>query len=177
MASSPHHRPRPRILQWNCRSLRRRHAELAEHRSLRDFDILALQETRARAEDLSLRGFIGYSGPAVCAENSCSDVPCTDADHAPGAPRTALYVRASIAHACISCERFCDDDVECVAVTVRMGGVDTSVVCVYVRPNVSCDFAFVPHLAAALSTDCVVCGDFNAHHNSWGSAKVDLRGR
>ena len=177
MARDLSNRPRPRILQWNCRSLRRRHAELAEHKSLHEFDILALQETYARAEDLTLHNFIGYSGPTTCALSDCSDAPCTDPGHPPGSPRTALYVRAALAHTCIPCERFCDDAVECLAVTVRVGGVDTSVACVYVRPSLRCDYAFVPRLAAALTADCIVCGDFNAHHNSWGCGLTDLRGR
>lgn len=127
MMASDRHESRPRILQWNCRSLRRRQAELAAILPLRDYDVLALQETYARAEEVSLPGYIGYSSPTQCALAECNSVPCTDISHPPGKPRAALYIRASLAHAVVPTERFCCSTVECVAATVRVDRVDTSV--------------------------------------------------
>ncbi|XP_070395457.1 uncharacterized protein [Dermacentor albipictus] len=168
---------RPRILQWNCNSLRRRHAELAEQLPLHDYDVLAFQETYARAEEVSLPGYIGYSSPTECRRDDCDAAPCTDAAHPPGSPRAAVYVRVSLPHALIATEHLCCAVVECVAVTVRVRGTDTSVASVYVRPALQCDMTFLSRLAASLARDCVVCGDFNAHHGCWGSAKTTIRGK
>lgn len=39
------------------------------------------------------------------------------------------------------------------------------------------NMSFLPCLAASLARECVVCGDFNPHHGSWGSARTYTRGK
>ena len=155
---------RPRILQWNCRSLRRRQAVLAAILPLRDYDVLAFQETYVRVEEVSLPGYIGYSSSTQCALAECNSAPCCDTAHPPGKPRAGLYIRDTRSCACPHRTfMLCD---ECVAPTVRVDGVDTSVASVYVRPVVAASCAFVPRLVAELARDRVLCGDFNTHHVS-----------
>ncbi|KAH8034558.1 hypothetical protein HPB51_025681 [Rhipicephalus microplus] len=120
---------------------------------------------------------MGYSEPTTCALSSCSNAPSIDPCHPIGSHLTALYVRTALAHTCIPCELFCDDAAECLAVTVRVDGVETSITSVYVRPSFRCNYAFVPQHTVALTADCIVRGDSNAHHHSWGCALTDLRGR
>ncbi|XP_049527273.1 uncharacterized protein LOC125947034 [Dermacentor silvarum] len=91
-------RRRPSVLQWNTNSLRRRHAELCAHLLQCDFDVLALQEVYTVAEDLRLPGYTGYSGATTCSTQSCMDAPCLEGAHKKGKPRTAIYVRSSLAH-------------------------------------------------------------------------------
>ncbi|KAK8766157.1 hypothetical protein V5799_007062 [Amblyomma americanum] len=160
--------PRPRIRQWNCRSLRRRHAELVQLLPRIDCDVFALQETHVRAEEIKIPGYIGYSGPTSCAASSCSAVPCYDAAHRTGAPRTAIYVRTSLPHVVVSVGDLVSDAVECCAVIVRVRNTDTAVASVYVRPGVSWNAAFVEKLSDRLGKDAVICGDFNAHNTHWG---------
>ncbi|XP_075556524.1 uncharacterized protein LOC142588571 [Dermacentor variabilis] len=56
MASTPVEQ-RPRICQWNVRSMRRRHPELADGALSDGCDVLALQETHVRPGELNLPGF------------------------------------------------------------------------------------------------------------------------
>ncbi|KAK8761644.1 hypothetical protein V5799_027089 [Amblyomma americanum] len=169
--------PRPRIRQWNCRSLRRRHAELVQLLPRIDCDVFALQETHVRAEEIKIPGDIGYSGPTSCATTSCSAVPCYDAAHRTGAPRTAIYVRTSLPHVVVSVGDLVSDAVECCAVIVRVRNTDTAVASVYVRPGVSWNAAFVEKLSDRLGKDAVICGDFNAHNTHWGCQGTNRRGR
>ncbi|KAH7971352.1 hypothetical protein HPB49_022336 [Dermacentor silvarum] len=59
--------------------------------------ILALQESYARAEEVSLPGYIGYSSASDCAMPDAA--PCSVDAHPPGRPRVAVYVRAALPHA------------------------------------------------------------------------------
>ncbi|KAH7985113.1 hypothetical protein HPB49_026590 [Dermacentor silvarum] len=124
---------RPRILQWNCSSLRPRHAELAERLPLHYTDVLALQETHARAEEISLPGYIGYSSASDCALPECAAAPCSDDAHPPGRPRVAVYVRATLPHVRVPTDHLCSAMVKCVAVTMGVRDTNTSVSSVYVR--------------------------------------------
>lgn len=121
--------------------------------------------------------YIGYSSPTQCARPECTSVPCGDALHPPGKPRAALYIRTTLPHALIPTEHYTSETCECVAATVRVDGVDTSVVSVYVRPVAAATYAFVSPLLAALSRDHILCGDFNADHVSWGDTSTEVRGR
>ncbi|KAH8026660.1 hypothetical protein HPB51_023678 [Rhipicephalus microplus] len=59
----------------NCRSLHCHQAEHAAIPPLRDYDVLALQETYARAVDVSVAGYIGYSSPTVCTSQAQHYMP------------------------------------------------------------------------------------------------------
>lgn len=171
---------RPRILQWNVRSLRCRHAELSTQLLRREYDVLLLQETYARVGTLNLPGFVGYHSTTQCELEECSAVRCSTPSHPPGTSRASVYVRADLPHAAVDIEDILCDTLEAVALTVRIGSTDTSVASVYVRTsNYSArwDTQFVCRLADRLNRDAVIGGDFNSHHTSWGSGVTNHRGR
>lgn len=171
---------RPRILQWNVRSLRCRHAELSTQLLRREYDVLLLQETYARVGTLNLPGFVGYHSTTQCELEECRAVRCSTASHPPGTSRASVYVRADLPHAVVDIEDILCDTLEAVALTVRIGSTDTSVASVYVRTsNYSArwDTNFVCRLADRLNRDAVIGGDFNSHHTSWGSGVTNHRGR
>ncbi|KAH7973709.1 hypothetical protein HPB49_004060 [Dermacentor silvarum] len=168
MASTPREQ-RPRIVQWNVRSMRCRHPELAGGALIDGCDVLALQETYVRAGELNLPGFVAYHSATSCQQASCTASPCVDPSHPAGRSRASLYVRAGLAQAEVNvCDLPCAN-VECVAVTVRVGATDTCVASVYVRSCAAC--------LTVLGGDLVVCGDFNSHHTAWGSNHIDCSGR
>lgn len=171
---------RPRILQWNTRSLCRRHAELAQQLLRREYDVLLLQETYTRAGSLDLPGYIAHHSTTQCELAACQEVRCSATSHPSGRSRASVYVRADLPHAAVDIEDILSDGIEAVAVTVRMGGTDTSVASVYVRHKrfqALWDTDFVHRLVSRLHRVAVICGDFNSHHISWGCADTDRRGR
>ncbi|KAH7959372.1 hypothetical protein HPB49_010624 [Dermacentor silvarum] len=176
MASTPREQ-RPRIVQWNVRSMRCRHPELAGGALIDGCDVLALQETYVRAGELNLPGFVAYHSATSCQQASCTASPCVDPSHPAGRSRASLYVRAGLAQAEVNvCDLPCAN-VECVAVTVRVGATDTCVASVYVRSGRRWDTEFVCRLSDRVGGDLVVCGDFNSHHTAWGSNHIDCSGR
>ncbi|KAH7959819.1 hypothetical protein HPB49_014043 [Dermacentor silvarum] len=107
----------------------------------------------------------------------CDAALCSVDAHPPGRPRVAVYVRAALPHARVPTDHLCSAMIECVAVTVRVRGTNTSVASVYVRAGARrAEYSFVVRLTALLSPDTVVCGNFNAHHRDWGSARSNARG-
>ncbi|KAH7946002.1 hypothetical protein HPB49_018844 [Dermacentor silvarum] len=179
MASTPREQ-RPRIVQWNVRSMRCRHPELAGGALLDGCDVLALQETYVRAGELNLPGFVAYHSATSCQQASCTASPCVDPSHPAGRSRASVYVRAGLAQAEVNvCDLPCAN-VECVAVTVRVGATDTCVASVYVRSGRRWDTEFVCRLSDRVGGgggDLVVCRDFNSHHTAWGSNHIDCSGR
>ncbi|KAH7979624.1 hypothetical protein HPB49_010213 [Dermacentor silvarum] len=124
MASTPREQ-RPRIVQWNVRSMRCRHPELAGG-ALIDGNVRA----RGGAQPA---GFVAYHSATSCQQASCTASPCVDPSHPAGRSRASLYVLAGLAQAEVNvCDLPCAN-VECVAVTVRVGATDTCVASVYVR--------------------------------------------
>ncbi|XP_037577084.1 uncharacterized protein LOC119459352 [Dermacentor silvarum] len=176
MASTPREQ-RPRIVQWNVRSMRRRHPELADGALLDECDVLALQETYVRAAELNLPGLVAYHSATSCQQASCTASPCADPSHPAGRSRASLYVRADLAQAVVGVDDLSCGFFECVAVTVRVGPTDTSVASVYVRPGRRWDTELVGRLADRVGGDLVMCGDFNSHHTAWGSSRDDDNGR
>ncbi|KAK8775201.1 hypothetical protein V5799_031452, partial [Amblyomma americanum] len=143
---------------------------------LQKYDVIALQETYTRADDLVLPGYLGYSSPTECALVTCADIPCTDAAHPPGSPRAAIYVRASFAHHVVPTADLTGGPVECVAVTVRLGGTDTTVASVYVRPGNPWDARLIVRLTQRIKQNLLICGDFNCRHVEWGSRTSSRQG-
>lgn len=171
---------RSRILQWNVRPLRRRHAELAILLLRLEYDILLLQETCTRAGTLELTAFIAYHGSTKCELATCCAVRCSVASHPSGQARASLYVRADLPHSMVDIEGILSDGVEAVALMVRMGSPDTSVASIYIRTeqfHARWDTDFVCRLTNSLRRDAVIGGDFNSHHSSWGCTLTDQRGR
>ncbi|KAK8775200.1 hypothetical protein V5799_031455 [Amblyomma americanum] len=66
--------------------------------------------------------------------------------------------------------------VECVAVTVRLGGTDTTVASVYVRPGNPWDARLIVRLTQRIKQNLLICGDFNCRHVEWGSRTSSRQG-
>ena len=130
---------RPSVLQWNVHWLGRRRDDLTEHLLRSDYDVLALQEVYARAEDLRLQGYVGYSSRTSCTLTTCNAAPCLEDSHQQGRPRCAVYVRRELLQAEVPVADLVGGPFECCAVRVRLGGDDTTVASVYVRPNLPWD--------------------------------------
>ncbi|XP_037521857.1 uncharacterized protein LOC119399114 [Rhipicephalus sanguineus] len=154
-----------------------RRDDLAEHLLQSSYDVLALQEVYARADEVRLPGYVGYSSRTGCTLGSCHAAPCLEENHPQGNARCAIYVRRELAQAEVTVADLAGGPFECCAVRVRVGGVDTTVASVYIRPSQPWDPSCLLQLATRLGSDFVLCGDVNAHHPTWGGRRTCARGR
>ncbi|KAK8767686.1 hypothetical protein V5799_005535 [Amblyomma americanum] len=179
MARSPPVTPHPRVLQWNCRALRPRRAELISRLEADPSppDVLALQEAYLRPGEIGIPGYVAYNSRSSCLLTTCSADPCLDRQHPPGRSRAVLFIRSALPQAEINVDNALVAPMECVCVRVRLRGVDTVVASIYVRPVTPWDAYSLPHLVSLIGGDCLLCGDFNAAHPRWGSRRADRRGR
>lgn len=60
--------------------------------------------------------------------------------------------------------------------TVQLESADTTVTSIYVHPCRPWDARCLLPLSACLGQECVLCGDFNAHHTAWSSRCCNTRG-
>ncbi|KAK8786024.1 hypothetical protein V5799_007610 [Amblyomma americanum] len=134
----------PPILQWNMRSLRARHAELASliADGCLPFDVLALQETNLEPSSLRLPGYLGYAEDTRCTTPGRPSSPCLDPGHQQQGPRSAVYVRAGLPHVVVDLADVVSGPLEACAVTVRMGATDTTAASIYILPGGTCVCGF-----------------------------------
>ncbi|KAL1470638.1 hypothetical protein MTO96_040320 [Rhipicephalus appendiculatus] len=94
-----------------------------------------------------------------------------------GKSRCAIYVKRDLAQAEVDVVDHVGGPFECCAVRVRIGGVDTTVASLYIRPRYHWDPTCLLQLLGQLGKDYALCGDMNAHHSSWGSRRCCPPGR
>lgn len=156
--------PRNVILQWNVRGLRSRFSEIQLLAKKLNPCVFALQETKIKVADLPPNYLGGrYKWYIKPHKNACIR----------GA---GLAVREDIPH---KVEQL-DSDLEATAVTIQFP-FKLTIVSLYLAPrrrvgkevNV---IGKLQDLISQLPVPYVIVGDLNAHHPSWGSHKVDMRG-
>ncbi|KAH7942972.1 hypothetical protein HPB52_002917 [Rhipicephalus sanguineus] len=142
----------------------------------------ATSQPHADQENANLRLLLRAVADLLPPENQLRSIclqaaaPCMVSAHPQGRPRCAVYVRRELPHANINVADVTEGDLECCAVTVRLRGVDTTVVSVYVRPGQRWNAADLLQLTARLGHNYLLCGDMNAHHTMWGSRTCSSRG-
>ena len=171
-------KPRPYVLQWNVRSLRPRHADLVLRLLAMNTppDVIALQETNVRQDELRLPGYVGVHSNARCTAPACGSFQCTDATHPRNASKASLYIRADLHFSVIDASDICDADFECAAAAVSLRDTITTVASIYFRPTRSSDITLLECLVSRCGPSFLLCGDFNAHHPRWCSRPQDNRG-
>lgn len=92
--------------------------------------------------------------------------------------RASVWVWDKCAQDGVELSPLTSDLAEYAAVKLRYGGRDIAVVSVYVRLGLQ--HMWDPHDLIAVCQKCsgavIVCGEFNAHHITWGSPKTDSWG-
>lgn len=149
------------ILQWNCRSLRLKKNELVRRLRDRPVPILAFCEgSLPKAE--TMPGFLKYCTPFL-----------------PQFPHgsAGLYVQQDLPQYKVDTSSLPSEGYACVAVDITVGNRTLRVACIYIHLSRSYSTTGIiegfPLLAKG---SLVVCGDMNAHHPRWGSAKTCRRG-
>lgn len=125
---------RPTILQWNCNSVKQ---------IQQNFTIFCYQKTTTSPAskklihspiECSLPGYVGQNR-AMAASTRCLLACCNDSTHSRGHARAAIHVWRKFPHAGVDFTRFLSDHLECVAVTMQMGAVETMEVNAYEPPT------------------------------------------
>lgn len=85
-------------------------------------------------------------------------------------------MRSDCAHSQLDLSPLQSEHLQCAGINIRFGTTDTTVVSVYIPPERKWDPAELRELRKLCGRDTIICGDFNAHHTSWGSLKSTTRG-
>ncbi|KAG0429851.1 hypothetical protein HPB47_023224 [Ixodes persulcatus] len=153
------------FLQWNCRGL---HSKLAELKLRLEIlreeapDVILLQE--AYVKDVKVRNYNIYSQPSMLRQG---EVPCA----------TLTLVRKYIPQVQLDTVHYCGDNREVVSVRLKLESIIVDVINVYIRPGVNeNDFSWLRRTVNP-STPTIVAGNFNAMPNLWGYEIRNTRGK
>lgn len=168
-AASPLHPPSwnhlPTIMQWNCNGLRGKLNEISLFLRKYPIPILAISEGGLPFPS-GISGYTKYVCPTI------STFPTGSA---------VLFIKNIIPQCAVDLRPVCCANAEFVAATVLLLNRKLTVVSVYMRPSEAQDQASMLERLTRIHQLCpgdvILCGDFNAHHNLWGSRSPTRRGR
>ncbi|GFS42582.1 putative RNA-directed DNA polymerase from transposon X-element [Trichonephila inaurata madagascariensis] len=154
-----------RIASWNANGVRSRTVEMRDFIDKHRPDIFLIQETHLGPGDsLQIPNFTTYRN---------------DRPHTPNcSPRggTAILLKSSLPHHHTPTPPM--GTLEATSVTLTPpGGTPLLISSIYISPSfpyqhINTDLEALFSLGGA----SILCGDFNAHHTSWGCRRVDYRG-
>lgn len=148
------------LIQWNCRGLIKNLDDIYEILSERNPDIMCLQETHLNPKQTNfLRHYTVFRKD----RDGCT--------HSSGG--VAIVVKKSIACHLVNLQT----NLEAVAIRAIIFGGLMTICSVYIRPEYNLVATEFESLVDQLPPPFILVGDFNAHHELWGSARSDARGR
>lgn len=158
------------ILQWNCRRLHPRKAELCLHLQRTHPIALLLQESNDSST--TLPGYIGYHQLSI--KDRRMGWPST-----PG--KAAIYVDKYIPHTQLDTTKYCTTLQEVIAACCTFHQRTYIIVSAYFRPGrlptLRYDFSWISHLSNLFPSDFfIIGGDLNAHHQDWGYPSTSHQG-
>ncbi|KAG0425703.1 hypothetical protein HPB47_027132 [Ixodes persulcatus] len=149
-----------RILQWNCRGLSQRRAELNHRLKDQTFDILLLQETKT--DQITIPGYKQYYMPS--SKHTYMKEEKIQA-------QAAIFIQEKMHHIIIDTSRWCTELQEVVAIRVALQSTERrlTIASAYLRPQKKRDYSWIMHLCKDYPDDFMVLGgDLNVHVESWG---------
>ena len=148
------------IMQWNCRGVISKWAEVKPLLIEKAFGVICLQETHFLPNDpydFSLPNYTLYN-----------EYP--DTDRRQGG--VSIYVTNTFPHFQVPV----DTNFQAVACSVRMGRNSICICSLYLPPNVSFMQSDLNDLVAQLPPPFIICSDANSRHFLWGADRCDSRG-
>ena len=150
------------ILQWNTRSLISHWGEFKHYILSNNPLAAAIQETKFIDKDFNkytwkIPGYSLYSNNATAL---------------PREGGTMLLVSNNLLHHQINL----DTDIDAVAVNVKLANREITLISIYFTPNKEIDFDSFTALLDNFNTPCLIMGDFNARHRTWGCNNTTTRG-
>lgn len=159
--SHPRRSDVPTVLQWNCRGLSVKHSELSLHLQRYPSPVLALAEAGLPGKQ-TLPGYVKLTTQSIPSFPHMSAV---------------LFIRRGVPHVPVDTSRLCTLSAEFVAAKVSPGNRSLHVLVGYVRPDgTPLPTKDIVEWCKGIEGDLLLCGDFNAHCEVWGSQKTNKRG-
>lgn len=150
-----------KILQWNCRGLQNKWSEIQYMMSNLRPTILCLSETHLIPSDnvyYKLKTYQSHHQYASTTRRKGG---------------TSIFVSTSIPHSPVQITT----PHQATAIQATIHNVTLTICSVYIPPTVQTDYHFFHSLIQQLPNPFILCGDFNAKHQLWGSPIADRRGR
>ena len=148
------------ILQWNCRGLISKWAEIKPMLLTRAFSVICLQETHFLPNDpydFRLHNYTLYNA-----------YPTTDRRHG----GVSIYASNTFPHYQVPV----NTNFQAVACSVKLGRSRICVCCLYLPPNEAFTHCMLNDLIDQLPHPFIVCTDANSRHFLWGADRCDSRG-
>ena len=160
--------PPKTFLQWNCNGIRGKSEKLASYLVANNVKVACLQETKltSKAKDPSIPGYTFLR----------KDRP---AGGAGGGLAILIHNSVSFTPLDVNIDPSIDEVTEAHGINAIVNNAPISVVNIYCPPASACPRGFRPDTASILDGDfgdCLVLGDWNAHHEAWHSNQSDDRG-
>ena len=150
------------FLQWNTSSLISHWGEFKNYILHNKPLIAAIQETHFIDSDS-----VNYN---FNIRNYCLYTDNVNSTHRRGG--SALYVSNTLFHHQINL----DTTLNVVAIKVKIAQLDLTVLSVYLSPSSQISPDLIFELFSQISTPCLILGDFNARHITWGCTNNNTRG-
>lgn len=150
------HLKRCTIFQWNARGLRSKLGDLRQLLHTYRFPFVVISESRVD-QNFRLSGYYFIHSQRVSGTSRLligfrTDVPAVEIPVSPH--ETNEYVCA----------------------TTIIGSQTFTFIAAYLQPNAKFDETRLDNLITSTDKPHIICGDFNAHNEIWGSSQTSLRG-
>ena len=148
------------IMQWNCRGLISKWAEVKPFLAEKSSDAMCIQETHflpADPYDFRINNytiFNCYSNDNIRKGGAC------------------IYIKNDYPHFQVQL----NTSLQAVACSVRIGRMRVTICSLYLPPNESFLYADLNDLTSQLPQPYIICSDANSKHFLWGSDRCDRRG-
>ena len=151
------------VLQWNTRSLISHWGQFKQYILNNNPLAAAIQETHFIDTD-----FINYTlripGYSLYTHN------------VNGTPRrggSALLISNNLLHHQIDLQ----SPLDAVGVNIKIAQLELTLISIYLSPSVALNTNFLSQLFSNINTPCLIMGDFNSHHQTWGCTNNSTRGQ
>lgn len=147
------------ILQWNSRSIRANRSSLINFLSTQFYEVIVLSETWLQPNNnFEIRGY-------NFVHKSRND----------GYGGVGILISQDIEYEEIDITTNFNPNIEACAVNLPVAGIN--IISIYRPPNSQVSQNDWQNLLDQFSSYTIFCGDFNAHHSSWGPIPEDRNGR
>lgn len=156
------------FLQWNCRGLRVRRAELNLRLQQEPKDALLLQEING--DNIGLRGYRSFTSPSIIHKRGKKETVRA---------QVAVYLRKPLPYEQLDTTQWCNQTQEIVAVRTTDNDIKIILISVYYRPALftNDEHSWLTHFVNTYPKHHIVIGgDFNAWHADWGQDQPNERG-
>ena len=157
------HNQKEFFLQWNTSSLISHWGEFKNYILHNNPLIAAIQETKFNDSDASKYNF-NIKGYCLYTNNL---------NKTPRQGGAAIYISNKLLHHQIHIQT----TLNAVALKVKIAQLDITIVSIYLSPTHPIPPELISNFISQISSPCLILGDFNAHHMTWGCQSNSTRGK